>query len=107
MDKTKSQAYNFTFEAIPILFHSQTNDFMKHLEKDGIKFLRFWWDHVGDKMGESQRIPWRGLEFSVEEVDATTKLVWITLPKPVNDEEAYLGALAEYQGFCSAAFRCD
>jgi hypothetical protein len=93
MDKDKSQAHNFAFEAIPILFHSQTNNFMEQLEKDGIKFLRFWWDHIGDKMEVPQRTPWRGLEFTIEKVDETTRLVWITLPTPVNNEEAYFIAL--------------
>jgi hypothetical protein len=93
MEKNKSHAFNFAFEALPILFHSQTNDFIKHLEKDGIKFLRFWWDHVGDKMGEANRAPWRGLDFTIEKVDEKTKLVWIKMPTPVGDEEAYFTAL--------------
>lgn len=95
MEKTRSQHYNYSFEAIPILFHSQTDGFMKYLEKDGVKFLRFWWDHVGDKLEEAQRVPWRGLDFEIEVLDGKRKLVWIILPKPSHDEEAYfLGLLA-------------
>jgi len=56
MDKKKSLQYNFAFEAIPIIFHSQTTEFMRLLEKDGVEFLKFWWNHVGDQVEESKRV---------------------------------------------------
>ena len=73
MDKTKSHQWNFAFDAIPILFHSQTDSFMKYLEKDGIKFLQFWWDHVGDKMDEEKRVSSGGLTFETERIDKKTQ----------------------------------
>ncbi len=95
MDKTKSQQWNFAFDALPILFHSQTDTFMKYLEKDGIKFLQFWWDHVGDKLEESKRTGSGGLAFETERIDSKTRLVIITLPSPRADGEAYfLGLVA-------------
>ena len=39
MNKNKSLQYNYGFEAIPVLFHSQTSDFKNYLEKDGVEFL--------------------------------------------------------------------
>jgi hypothetical protein len=66
---------------------------MRIIEKDGIKFLRFWWDHVGDKLEESFRVPWRGLDFEIEPLSEKEKLVWITMPPPGHDEEAYFLAL--------------
>ncbi|KAF0111784.1 MAG: hypothetical protein FD147_586 [Chloroflexi bacterium] len=93
MDKNKSLQYNFAFEAMPILFHSQTSGFMNHLEKDGIEFIKFWWNHVGDRMEESKRITPAGITFDVEQIDKNTRLVLITLPTPKEDGDAYFLAL--------------
>ena len=83
-------------EALPILFHSQTNQFMKYLEKDGVKFLQFWWNHVGDRMPEEKRVSPAGLAFEVEQLDAKRKLVTITLPTPKEDRDPYfLGFVAK------------
>ena len=96
MDKKKSCQYNFGMEALPILFHSQTNQFMKYLEKDGNEFLKFWWDHVGDQLPEEKRVSPAGLSFDVEKIDAKTKLVIITLPTPKEDRDPYfLGFVAK------------
>jgi hypothetical protein len=96
MDKRKSCQNNFGLEALPILFHSQTNQFMKYLEKDGAKFLNFWWNHVGDQLPEEKRVPAAGLSFEVEKIDDKTKLVIITLPTPKEDRDPYfLGFVAK------------
>jgi hypothetical protein len=96
MDKRKSCQYNFGLEAMPILFHSQTNQFMKYLEKDGAKFLNFWWNHVGDQLPEEKRVSSAGLSFEVEKIDDKTKLVIITLPTPKEDRDPYfLGFVAK------------
>jgi hypothetical protein len=95
MDKKKSLQYNFGMEAIPILFHSQTNQFMKYLEKDGLKFLNFWWNHVGDQMPEEKRVSSAGMTFDIEQLDKKTKMVIITLPTPKEDLDPYfLGFIA-------------
>ncbi|NPV78281.1 MAG: hypothetical protein HPY59_18145 [Anaerolineae bacterium] len=93
MDKNKSHQFNFAFEAIPILFHSQTNRFMEFIERDGLKFLRFWWDHVGDRMDEADRTPFEGMNFEIQQKEKDTKLVIITLPRPRHDQDAYFLAL--------------
>lgn len=96
MEKNKSLPYNFTMEAIPVLFHSQTNNFMKYIEKDGMKFLQFWWNHVGDRLPEEKRITFAGVTFSIEQIDKKTKLVIITMPTPRENEEAYfIGLIAK------------
>jgi hypothetical protein len=95
MNKNKSLQFNFGMEAIPVLFHSQTNQFMKYLEKDGVKFLNFWWNHVGDQLPEEKRLSSGGLTFEVEPIDKKTKLVIITLPTPKEDRDPYfLGLIA-------------
>lgn len=96
MEKNKSLPYNFAMEAIPVLFHSQTNNFMKYIEKDGMKFLQFWWNHVGDRLPEEKRITFAGVTFSIEQIDKKTKLVIITMPTPRENEEAYfIGLIAK------------
>jgi len=90
MEKNKSLQFNFGMEALPVLFHSQTSQFMKYLEKDGLKFLQFWWNHVGDRLPENRRVTSAGMTFEVEKIDAKTNLVIITLPTPKDDEDPYL-----------------
>ena len=87
--KKQEFQYNFGMEALPVLFHSQTNQFMKYLEKDGVKFLNFWWNHVGDRLPEEKRVTSAGLAFEVEKIDAKTNLVIITLPTPKEDHDPY------------------
>jgi hypothetical protein len=89
MEKTKSLQYNFGFEAMPILFHSTTSGFMKYLDQDGIKFLKFWWNHVGDQLDESKRALPAGMAVEVEQYDKNTRIVLITLPTPKEDGDPY------------------
>jgi len=93
MEKNKSLQYNYGMEAIPVLFHSQTNQFVKYIEKDGIKFLQFWWNHVGDRLPEDKRVTPAGLTFEVEQLDSKTKLIIITLPTPKENEDPYFWVL--------------
>ena len=93
MDKRRSLQYNFALDAIPILFHSQTNQFLKYLEKDGLKFLHFWWNHVGDQLPEEKRVTPAGLTFEVETLDKKSKLILINLPTPKDDGDPYFVGL--------------
>lgn len=95
MNKNKSLQFNFGMEAMPVLFHSQTTQFLKYLDKDGVKFLQFWWNHVGDQLAEEKRVSPAGLAFEVEPIDKKTKMVIITLPTPKEDRDPYfLGFIA-------------
>ncbi len=96
MDKNRSQHYNFTFESIPIIFHSQTDHFFKYLDRDGIKFLEFWWDHMGVRLDDEHTSKFEGMEFEIRPVDEKkSRVVLIVLPAPKNAEEAYFIALVE------------
>lgn len=93
MDKKKSQAYNFAHEVIPVMFHSQTSDFFKYLEKDGLKFLEFWWNYIGDQLPEEQHRPFEGMDFEfLPEVEKLKKAL-ITLPHPRDEGEIYYMAV--------------
>lgn len=93
MDKKKSLAWNYGFEAIPILFHTSTSTFMEYLERKGNDILVFYWNHVGDRLDEEKRVSSAGLCFEIEEINSTTRLVTITLPTPKEDGDPYFIAL--------------
>lgn len=90
MDKKLSLQNNFGLDAMPILFHSTPMKFVELLEKDGLKFLNFWWNHVGDRLSEDKRVSSAGMTFEIEELDKKTKLVIIKLPTPKVDQDPYL-----------------
>lgn len=93
VDRRKSQRYNFAFEAIPTMFHSQSRDFIHYLDRDGLKFLRFWWDYVGDRLPKEMCSPFIGLDYKIIKIDEQTTLVILTLPDPLEEGEAYFIAL--------------
>jgi hypothetical protein len=96
MDKKLSQQNNFGLDAMPILFHSTPTKFVELLEKDGLKFLTFWWNHVGDRLPEGKRVSPAGMSYEIEVLDKKTKLVIISLPTPKENQDPYfLGFVAK------------
>jgi hypothetical protein len=96
MDKKRSQHFNFTFESLPLIFHSQPDDFFKYIEKDGNKFLGFWWDHMGVRLGDERASDFPGMEFEIREVpEKKSSIALLTLPKPKNFYEVYLLAMVK------------
>lgn len=94
MDKNKSQHYNFCHEALPVLFHSQTKGFFEYLDRDGLKFLKFWWDHVGERLDESKCSSFAGAQFEIRElVEKKARIVLVRLPTPTIDYEFHMMAL--------------
>jgi len=93
MDKKKSQPFNFCYDVMPSLFHSQTDDFMTYLQRDGLKFLEFWWNHVGQQLPFEQLVPFSSVRYEIVERDPKSKIVFITLPPPKNDGEMFFLAL--------------
>jgi hypothetical protein len=96
MDKKKSQSYNFSIEALPVVFHSQTNDFMKYLERDGVDFLKFWWDRVGTELPPENHSSFEGTRYKIIPIDEKKNVVILTLPPPVDFcEMYYIGLIAQ------------
>lgn len=94
MDKNKSQHFNFCHEALPVLFHSQTKGFFEFLERDGLKFLKFWWDHVGERLDDSKCSSFAGTQFEIRELpEKKARVVLVRLPTPTTDFEFYMMAL--------------
>jgi hypothetical protein len=95
MDKNKSLQYNYGFEAIPVLFHSQTTDFKSYIKKNGLEFLEFWWNHVCDQMDETKRASSEGISFEYEQHYKNIDLFYITLPAPQEDgDPIFLACIA-------------
>ncbi len=94
MDKKRSQQFNYAFEALPVIFHSQTTDFFTYLDRDGKQFLEFWWDHVGMRLDDDKLINFDPTCYEVRELEEKkSTMVLVTLPKPQEDFEVYLMAL--------------
>jgi hypothetical protein len=93
MAKKDSQHYQFAYKAIPILFHNQSKDFLKHLEKDGVTFLKFYWDYVATETDDEGKSPSDGMAYEIRNIEGGKKMVLITLPHPRKPPEAYFLAL--------------
>lgn len=97
MDQNKSQHYNYTHESIPIIWHKQSDDFLKYLERDGRKLLLFYWNHLVDNLGVQVKSSFEGMAYELEEIPdksrKNTIIVKLTLPPPTNLGEAYFMAL--------------
>jgi hypothetical protein len=93
MDKKKSQHYNFCYEVIPSLFHVQTSEFMKYIERDGLKFLEFWWNHVGGQLPFDKLVPFTSMNYELFELKPNTKIVFLTMPPPQEAGEMFFLAL--------------
>lgn len=100
MDQRKSQHYNYTHESIPIVWHKQTDDFLKYLDRDGKKFLEFYWKHLVDNLGVQVKSSFEGMAYEIEEIkNRSGKIVTVikmTLPQPVNKGEVYFMALIKF-----------
>jgi len=96
MDKKRSQHFNYTFESLPTIFHSQTKNFFTYLEKDGMKFLEFWWDHMGVRLGQEESDPFEDISYEIKDIpEKKSRMVLLKLPEPKNFYECYFMAFLE------------
>jgi len=96
MLKNRSQHYNFGHEALPTIFHTQTANFFEYLERDGLKFLKFWWNHVGERLEDSRLSAFEGMSFEVREVpEKKSKIVLVRFPHPTDFDEFHYAALVK------------
>ena len=90
MKQTKSHLQTFVFEALPILFHNQTQDFIDFLNRDGLNFLQFWWNKIGEKIDETERMDSKGLAYDIKELENGAAIVLITLPSQAKPEVYFM-----------------
>jgi hypothetical protein len=88
MAKT-NQHEQYSYEIIPLLFHNETRDFFGYLQRDGVKFLKFWWDRAGVNLDESLRSTSDGIDFEIRQIPDGREAVLLTLPTPKKSPEAY------------------
>jgi hypothetical protein len=89
----KTQQMIFESEVLPSLFHSTPDQFFHYLERDGTKFLNFYWHEAGEKIDPSLHNNAFGLNYVIRNPTNRTSMALISLPEPCRELEAYFVAL--------------
>ncbi len=89
----RDQQTDFVSQALTDLFHTSPEEFLFLLNRDGTKFLRFYWDQVGKRLPSSQLVTPFGLNYDIRHPKQNSSVGLITLPKPKREPEAYFVAL--------------
>ena len=89
----QTQQIEFVSQVLPSLFHATPAQVIGFLERDGTKFLRFYWDQAGKKMSAEQLSPVFGLNFQIRQPRKQEAVALIHLPAPRVLGEAYYAAL--------------
>lgn len=90
----KTHQQRFVDEAIADLFHSSPEMFIGYLNRDGNRFLRFYWEKVGGNLPAGERNTPYGMDFAIRQPYGQCVVCLITLPAPRADGEAHYVALA-------------
>ena len=61
----KTQQMIFELEVLPSLFHSTPDQVFYYLERDGTKFLNFYWHEAGEKIDPSLHNEGFGLSYLI------------------------------------------
>ncbi len=91
--KKHTHQYKFAYEVMPGAFRNDKKAFLDYLEDDGLDFIQFWWDHVAEKLDESERMSSEGMAYEIREMENGARVALITLPKPKHHGEALFLAL--------------
>ena len=89
MAEKPSQHEKYSLEVIPLIFHHETAKFMSMIQRDGLKFLEFWWDRAGLEVEESKRSSFEGVQFSIKSYSDGREIVLIKMPAPRKTGEVY------------------
>jgi hypothetical protein len=89
----KTQQMVFESEVLPSLFHSTPDQVFFYLERDGLKFLNFYWRQAGEKIDSALRSQAFGLSYLIRRPTNRTTIALISFPEPCNESEAYFVAL--------------
>jgi hypothetical protein len=81
----------FTHQVIPELFHKTPDMFLRLLEKDGNKFLHFYWDEAAKKNNfPSTSIA--GMNYELRKPNEMTYIGLIVLPPPARPGDSHFAA---------------
>jgi hypothetical protein len=89
----ETQQIIFANRVIPDLFHSTPDSFQFLINRDGTKFLRFYWDEAGKKLNPDQLKDAFGLNYFIRKPNARSTVIILSLPEPSFPGEAYYIAL--------------
>ncbi|MBN2678226.1 MAG: hypothetical protein JXR32_09215 [Anaerolineaceae bacterium] len=92
MTSERSQAVIFQEDALPSVFHQTPEEFIYYLERDGNKFLTFYWDQIGKKYPEEERADSYGLHYIIRKPQKKVTIVLVLMPAPQKEGEAYFEA---------------
>ena len=93
MNPLRHHHYLFAHRLIPTLFFQDTLQFVSLLQRDGLRFLEFWWRRVGEDVPQEERLSADGLGYTIREVAHGWVAVVIMMPLPQSMTEAYFVGL--------------
>jgi hypothetical protein len=89
----RPQHYMYAHRVLPSLFFQDPERFLEILKKEGIPFLRFFWDKLGSSLDAGDTHPMHGVNYETRVLENGTVITLIELPKPEHVTEAYFVAL--------------
>ena len=89
MAEKPNQHEKYSLEILPLIFHHETDKFMSMIQRDGTKFLEFWWDRAGLEVDESKRSSSEGIKFEIKTYTDGRDIVVVRLPNPCTVGESY------------------
>jgi hypothetical protein len=89
----KTQQLEFVSLVLPDLFHSLPDQFLFYLNRDGNKFLNFYWNEAAKKVEKSHQKAAFGLNYELHTPRPQVKVALIRLPAPLEAGEAHFVAL--------------
>ena len=84
----QNQHQMFSYEILPLIFHNESISFFTYLQRDGTKFLKFWWDRAGVNLDESLRGSSEGIDYEIRTIADGREVVLVTLPAPKKQSES-------------------
>lgn len=89
MEIERTQPIVFSEDALPSIFHQTPGQFIYFLERDGNKFLHFYWEQVGKKFAKTDRVDPYGLNHMIRRPQKDVVVAMVIMPLPRIIGEAY------------------
>lgn len=97
MKLSRSHHYFFAHRLLPKLFHQDAPQFITLLQRDGLRFLEFWWRQASEKIAPEERLLPDGLGYALRELPEGWVVALVVMPLPDGMTEAYFVALLYQQ----------
>lgn len=89
----KTQNMEFVSQVLPDLFHAAPDPFLFYLDRDGNKFLNFYWNEAGKRSIRSTLKSAFGMNYDIRTPHHKVSVALIRMPTPMNEGEGYLAGL--------------